>query len=241
MNKSLIKLFVLIGIFIVGFLIGRTFNIQIDDVRTFFGQFPLVLSGIVFVITYVASTTFILFGPKDVLRVSAALIFGPMVSTVFVWFGEICNAAILFSLSRKLGREYVQRKFKVKYQSIQGIHQKGMSVLGIFALRINPLVPFRLMDLSFGLGRVSLRKYVSVCLFGSVPRIFWLQYIIHGVGENLFQDTMSVYTYLIEHRSVLLYSVLYFVIILIMSLIAVVESKLRKKRKLSVIDTEDKV
>ncbi len=230
MKSSLFKFLILVGIIALGIVLGRFFNVTLDDVRSFFTQFPIIVSGIVFVLLYVVATTFILFGPKDILRTAAAFIFGPYVSTAFVWIGEVCNAVILFSISRSLGREYVQAKFNLKSETIEGVQHQGMSAFGIFVLRINPLIPFRLMDLSFGLSRVDLKKYISVCVIGSIPRIFWLQYIIHGVGANMFKDMASVQQYLLDNRAVLLYSLTYFLLIIVLSLAAFIASLIRKAR-----------
>ncbi|MFT5387582.1 MAG: putative membrane protein YdjX (TVP38/TMEM64 family) [Lysobacterales bacterium] len=230
MKKSLNKILILITFLTVSFFVGSSFNFDVARIQAMFDNIPLVVSGIIFVLFYVGLTTFIIVGPKDVLRISGAIIFGPFVSTLFVWLGEIGNATVLFHLSRRLGREYVQERFKIKTRDMSKKH--GMGFLGIFALRINPMVPFRIMDLSFGLSNVDFRKYIIACLIGSIPRILWLQYIIHGVGESFFDDIGAMKDYFLENQGVLVISFFYFLIIAIVSLIAMVSGWIRKRKLL---------
>jgi len=50
-------------------------------------------------------------------------------------------------------------------------------------------------------------------------RIFWLQYIIAGVGEAVLTDPAKITRYFSEHPSVLLWSSLYLVFLIAASVI----------------------
>ena len=211
---------ILIALLFVFIFVGRYFNFDVERCREVLSKFPIVLSGLIFVVAYVVTTTFIWMGPKDVFRVVGAILFGAYVSTVFVWIGEMFNATILFFLSRKLGREFVQKKFNIGEGHLDKI-KKEAGILGILALRINPLVPFRFLDLGYGLSRVSFKKYLSVIVIASGPRIFWLQFILADVGANVFKDIPALTAYFQNHPFIVQYSGMYFLLVIVLTILGV--------------------
>ena len=115
-NKAL-KFSLFLMILAVCWYFGRIFKFDISTYQSFLSKFPVVLSGFIFVALYVGTTTFIWFGPKDVLRISSAILFGATISTVFVWIGEMIYALIMFHLSRVLGRDMCSRNFVLNLKS----------------------------------------------------------------------------------------------------------------------------
>ncbi|MCA9400321.1 MAG: TVP38/TMEM64 family protein [Candidatus Omnitrophica bacterium] len=219
MKKQSLKFFIFLVFLLLCICLGRIFHFDIETLRQFFSQYPLGISGAVYIILYIVSTTFIWFGLKDVLRIAGAIIFGPWVSTLLVWLGEMGNCFTLFHISRFLGRGFVQERFYLNSDKLDAVkHKTGF--WWILALRINPLVPFRLMDLSFGLTAVKFQKYFWINVFASIPRLFWLQYIIAGIGENIFKDMSSMLTYLLENPFLIIYSSIYFLVVFLLTVFA---------------------
>ncbi len=229
LNNKAVKFALLLLILVACWYGGRVFNVDVAYYQEFFSKYPLALSGLIFIVLYVVTTTFIWFGPKDVLRISSAILFGPYVSTVFVWIGEMCNAAIMFHLSRILGREYVQQRLGVGSGDLDKMKDDA-SFLGIAAWRINPLVPFRLMDLGYGLTPVSFTKYFVTIVILSFFRILWLQFIIAGIGTSIFKDASAMMDYFLAHPAVLRMSAFYFLAVIVVTLMAVVGRFLKKKK-----------
>ncbi len=206
-------------LFLCWFL-GREFNIKLEGYRSLLSRYPLYLSGIIFVVMYVVVTFFVWFGPKDVFRIAGALLFGPYISSLLVWISEMFNAAILFQVSRRLGRDFVQRRLGVKSNDINRLGRADF--LGVFALRFNPFIPFRGLDLCAGLSGISFKVYWLACLVASPIRIFWLQYILTFVGNSIFDDPQYMVFYLKRHSIFLYYSLVYFVSVVVVSIIAMV-------------------
>lgn len=230
MNKKFLKFIFFLIILATCWYLGRVFKIDVSSIRNILSGYPLFLSGSIFVVLYVGTTTFIWFGPKDVLRISSAILFGPLVSTIFVWIGEMINAVVMFTLSRILGREYVQQKFRVKSQELDRMKDDS-SFLGVFAWRINPMVPFRLMDLGYGLTKISFRKYF-LAIFGiSFFRIFWLQFILAGIGVNLLRDIKAMQEYFLSNPQVIQISVLYFLAVIVTTIAAIIMRSLKKRKE----------
>lgn len=229
-KNNTLKFFLLLAIIATCWYLGRVFQFNVDYYRNILENYSIFVSGIIFVALYVGITTFVWFGPKDVFRIAGAVLFGAYTSSVLVWIAEMFNVAILFHLSRKLGRGFVEQKFRLRSSQLDEM-KKQSGVLGLLALRVNPLVPFRLMDLGFGLSKISFKKYFMVCLLVSFFRILWLQFILAGMGEALFEDPTVVVSYLLENQYILVYSGLYFLSVLVLTIMAMISKGLQKRRK----------
>jgi uncharacterized membrane protein YdjX (TVP38/TMEM64 family) len=208
---------------------GKFFHLDLETVKAWFSDIPLALSGLIFVAVYIVLTNLVWFGPKDVLRVAAAVIFGAYISTFLIWLGELGNAAALFTLSRRMGREYVKRKFQVKNDKLS-VGQRHGSLWAVFVLKQVMFIPLRILDLSFGLTSMSLKKYLFVSAIALPLRIFVLQFVLAGVGEVMLKEPLKAVPlltdYLTEHYTVLLMSFGYIVFgLLAMGMFVIVDRR----------------
>lgn len=227
-QNNTVKFILFLGILVLCWYLGRIFKLDAETLREYFAGFPVVLSGLIFVAIYVATTTFIWLGPKDVLRISSAIFFGGPVSAVYVTIGELVNAFVMFHLSRSLGREYVVEKFKGKAREIDQMG-RDHSALGMMAWRINPLIPFRLMDLGYGLTNTPFHKYITMIAAITFVRVLWLQMILAGIGTAILSDMSAIYDYMSGNLQVIQISAVYFLAVLITTIAALVHKRMRKK------------
>ena len=225
-----IRFLLLIAFLVSLWFLSKMFHVDIDRVRAWLAQFPIFISGFLFIAIYIGITTLLWVGTIDFFRITAALLFGAYLSTIFVYIAEVGNASILFMISRKLGREFVDEKFHLKEKDLQ-YTQSNSGFWWALALRMNPLVPFRFMDLGFGLTKLPFVKYFLAVVLGSPVRIFWLQFILAGVGEALFKDKAALVNYLLTNYNVLIFSGFYFLAVLIITITAVVVSAVSRKVK----------
>ena len=209
---------------------GRHLALDEAHIRDILTRFPLAVSFLIYVTLYVGLTLLIWVGPKDIFRILGAILFGPYLSTLFVLVAELINAFVLFNISRKLGRGFVEERFKLRERDIDKTH-RTTDWWGVFALRINPLIPYRFLDLAYGLSSISFRKYFFVALIGSPLRILWLQIVLAAVGTSVLKDPLAVIqtltSYLYENKFHLLFNFGYMVFVLIVS-VAVAIAKLMK-------------
>lgn len=227
-NRNALR-FILFILLIAGFwLVGKLFHIDIPAVRTWLSQYPLWLSGLLYIVIYVGVTTVQWFGSIDFFRITGALLFGAGWSTLFVYIAEICNASILFMLSRKLGREFIEQRFHFKDKDNTYTPQTATFWTAV-ALRINPLVPFRFMDVGFGLSKISFRNYFWAVVVGSPLRIFWLQLVIAGVGEAILKNPMAMMDFLQTNRFAFALSSLYLLGVFVVTGVAVLVNIFKKK------------
>jgi uncharacterized membrane protein YdjX (TVP38/TMEM64 family) len=198
-NSNAIRFSVLVFLIVFCWSFGKLFEIDFDRYKTLLLEFPLIVSGFIFILLYVG-ITFFAWLTKDIFKILGAVLFGAYLSTLMIWLAEAANAVILFHLSRKLGRGFVENQLKGKLANLdQKIEEVGF--WGLFALRIVPLVPFRFLDLATGLTKISFRKYFMIVLLGSPLRIFWIQFILAGVGEKILheKDILQLFPILVEY------------------------------------------
>lgn len=189
-HQKFLKFIALVFFVLAVLYAGRLVVLNEEAVRTFIGQYPLWLAAVVFVVSYVVVTFFVWVGPKDLFRAAAAFLFGPSVSTVFVCIAEMFNLALLFFLSRALGREYIEEKFGGKLQKWSDKFKEDTA--SVFLLRALPYVPMRFLDLGFGLTRISFRKYFSICFLATPLRIFPVQYALYKGFDMIFNDIEKI-------------------------------------------------
>jgi uncharacterized membrane protein YdjX (TVP38/TMEM64 family) len=209
--------------------LGRFIDVDIDRYQELFGRFPVYISVFIFVVLYVAVTFFVWFGAKDVFRIAAAVLYGPYVSALMVYLGEMGNAVVLFHLARRLGQDYVVQKFGLRKEDLEKSKESKGS-FGAFTLRINPLIPYRFQDLGAGLSPILFRQYFPAIALASAPRILFFQYVIAGVGMSIFKDLNAAMTYMQAHREIILFGNLYFLFVITTTIAYFVNRRIQKKR-----------
>lgn len=214
--KNKIKFLVLIIGLSLTWYLGRFFHMDNEALQESLGKFPLFYAGITFVILYCVVTFFIWFS-KDVFKFLGAVLFGPYLSTLFIWAAEISNAFILFYLARYLGRGFVENSLKEQKKNLDGRLSK-FSFFWLFMFRLVPLMPFRFLDLAAGLSGISFKKYLIAVIFGSPLRIFWVQYILIGVGKSIFNNPYALLDYLLANRTLFTFSFFYVILTILITL-----------------------
>ena len=202
----------LVCLVVILWFAARMFQFEMEALRARLTQYPAWLSACIFIGMYVGFTSLLWVGTMDFFRISGALIFGAYWGTLFIWIAEILNAAILFHVSRQLGQEFVLKKLGIPVEKLKYSNHPG-GFWSAFVLRINPLVPFRFMDLGFGLSKIDFPKYFWAVVLGSPGRIFMVQFIIAGVGEAILKDPRAMMNYLLDHRTVFLFCAGYLAVV----------------------------
>lgn len=238
LSRKIFKFVLLFLLLILCWNASQHYDVSLDEIQQKFRGYPLAASGLIFIGTYVVLTNLIWFGPKDILRTAAAVIFGGTVSTLFVVIGEMINAAVLFHISRFFGRDFVESRLGDKKGKLAKI-TRSRSALGVFTIRINLLVPLRFTDLGYGLTNISFRRYLVPASLALAPRIFWQQYFLATGGvavlESMSQllsgshDAMRVlllpspdnplYTYYVENTLFWVCTLCYILIIIVLTLL----------------------
>jgi uncharacterized membrane protein YdjX (TVP38/TMEM64 family) len=223
-NKNTVYfMFLIISLSVIWYL-GRFFHFNGDNIETSLKKLPLFYASLIFLILYIIVTFFIWLS-KDAFKFIAAILFGAYISTFLIFIAESINAIILFNLSRYLGRGYVEKNLKGKYNNLDQ-RLGGVNFFWLFLFRSAPLIPFRFLDLACGLTRISFKKYILAVILGSPLRIFWVQYVLTGVGKSIFNNPYVLTEYLMRNRSLFIFSLIYLILVILVA----VKIKYREKQ-----------
>lgn len=195
---------------------GRFLTFDARVIEESLRRYPLLYSGILYILLYVIITFFIFFS-KDVFWLSGAVLFGAGLSTVFICIAEIINASILFHIARRFGRAYVEKNIPEKYKHLD--EKLGrINFFWLFIFRAAPLIPYRFLDLGAGLTQIAFRKYLGAVVIGSPVKMFWIQYILYGVGKNIINNPSALVEYFLHNKTLLLFSLVYLLLIILVVL-----------------------
>ena len=128
----------------------------------------LLIAG--FFLVYVAVTALSLPGAA-IMTLAGGAIFGLWWGLLIVSFASTIGASLAFLASRYLLRDWVQKRFGRRLEAID----RGMERDGVFyllTLRLNPAVPFFLVNLGMGLTRTRLITFYLVSQIGMLPGTF---------------------------------------------------------------------
>ena len=124
-----------------------------------------------------------------VLTLAGGAVFGWFTGTLIVSFASTVGASLAFLSTRYLLQEQVAGRFGPQMQTInQGIEKEGSFYL--FALRLTPLMPFFVVNLSLGLTKMPLRTFAFVSQFGMLPGT--ILYVKAGVELGSIDSLSSI-------------------------------------------------
>jgi len=137
-----------------------------ESFTTLYSQHQALVIG-AYMFIYIVVTALSLPGAA-VLTLAGGALFGFVVGTIVVSFASTIGATLACFVSRFLLREWVQKKFGEKLQSInKGIEDEGAFYL--FTMRLIPVFPFFVINLVMGLTKMSLRTFYWVSQLGMLP------------------------------------------------------------------------
>ena len=148
---------------------------------------PLLVAALFFLV-YVAVTA-LSFPGALILTLAAGALFGLWQGLLLVSFASTLGASLAFLGSRYLLRDWVSRRFARRLGAIdQGIARDGIFYL--LTLRLNPAVPFFLVNLGMGLTAMRLATFWGVSQIGMLPGTF--VYVNAGTQLGRIESTRDI-------------------------------------------------
>jgi uncharacterized membrane protein YdjX (TVP38/TMEM64 family) len=207
LSKPSTQFWLLVVILLVTVFIGYMFDFDKSLWADYFNRIPFLVAGALFIAAYVGITS-VIWLSKDLLRIVGAVVFGAYWSTLFIWIGELVNAAIFFHISRRMGRAYVEEKFHIRKGRLDRAG-RSMGVWHIFILR--NILPFKIADLAYGLTSCSFRKYLIVSAIALPARIFIVQLLCAALGMSALNPA-KVEIFILENWHLFVFSFFYLII-----------------------------
>jgi uncharacterized membrane protein YdjX (TVP38/TMEM64 family) len=164
-----------------------------EEVLQWKEEYPWLVGGLFFFV-YVASVGLSL--PFAVpLSLAAGALYGRWYGTLFVSLASTAGASLAFLASRYLFRDYVQRRFGERLQALnRGVETDGAYYL--LSLRLQPVVPFWLINLGMGLTPIRFITYWIVSQIGMLPGTF--VYVNVGASAGDIAETKDVWPLLLS-------------------------------------------
>ncbi|MCS7015010.1 MAG: TVP38/TMEM64 family protein [Gemmatales bacterium] len=152
------------------FMDGQTLLAWLQQLREYWQAHVTrqpMLSSVIYFIIYVLFAASALPGAM-VLTLAGGALFGWIWGVVLVSCASTTGATLAMLLSRTLLRSWVRQRYSKQLQVIQEeLDRAGGWYL--LSLRLNPVVPFFLINLAFGLTKMSVWRFWSLSQIGMLP------------------------------------------------------------------------
>jgi uncharacterized membrane protein YdjX (TVP38/TMEM64 family) len=150
------------------------------DLRGAVASHP-VLAALLFFLCYVAFTGLSLPGALFLTVLGGAL-FGVARAVCLVNFASTLGATLAFLLSRYLLRDWVVSRQGDRWQTMRRETDQGGGWY-LLAARLNPLIPYFLVNLLFGLTRMPVWRFWLISQIGTLPTTILYAYAGHRLGQ----------------------------------------------------------
>ncbi|MDD5551745.1 MAG: VTT domain-containing protein [Candidatus Pacebacteria bacterium] len=189
-NQILKFLLFLLILILIGILLWRPLNNLLqnqDNLRNFILNFD-ILAPIVLILLVVLQ---ILFAPipGQIAGLAGGYIFGPILGTIYVMTGFIIGSFIVFTLSRRYGRPFVEKVVKKKtikkFDNL--VSDKGLFTL--FLLYLLPVFPDDAISYIAGLSKLKIRDLIIISTIGRLPGFL----ILSLVGAEIVSRESNLY------------------------------------------------
>lgn len=138
--------------------------------------------GVLYSLVYVAATA--LFFPGLPLTLGAGFIYGAVIGTLVVSPASVAGASAAFLIARYLARDWVARRLKKYPQAAamdRAIAKNGFKV--VVLLRLQPVIPFNMLNYALGLTDIGLREYAFASWIGMLPATILYVYLGSVMGD----------------------------------------------------------
>ena len=143
--------------------------------------------GVVYALFYIAGTA--LFFPGLPLTLGAGFLYGAVIGTLVVSPASVAGASLAFLIARYFARGWVTRRLKKYPQAAaidRAIEKNGFKA--VVLLRLQPVLPFNILNYALGLTSIRLRDYMLASWIGMFPAT--VLYVYLGSVMNDISDLL---------------------------------------------------
>lgn len=175
---------------VIFFIVMYKFNLptlftNMDSAKAFIQSFgilgPLVLSIMIF------ATVVLFVLPTTVFVMVGGYLYGPVVGTICSVISILLGSIVVFFLSKKFGRPFVERHMHKKDLQHFDIFFKNKGLPAFFISRLIPIIPNNVVNLTVGLTKIPFKAFFWLTLIGYIPETF----VYSMFGEQLLSGTLD--------------------------------------------------
>lgn len=159
-------LFLVIGLFFLFQFLG--YDINSDAIREFLGHFG-VLAPLIFILLYTFGTFFI---PATPFMLASGILFGFKYGLLYTMISSFLSSCIVFYISRKLGKVWVEKILEHKYLKHLHEYNKRLetgAIWDVIILRVTPIMPFNALNILLGVSKIKIQDYIIGTMLGLIP------------------------------------------------------------------------
>jgi uncharacterized membrane protein YdjX (TVP38/TMEM64 family) len=143
--------------------------------------------GALYALFYILGTA--LFFPGLPLTLGAGFLYGAIIGTLVVSPASVAGATLAFLIARYIARDWVTRRLKRYPQAAaidRAIEKNGFKA--VVLLRLQPVLPFNILNYALGLTSIRLRDYMLASWIGMFPAT--VLYVYLGSIMNNISDLL---------------------------------------------------
>jgi uncharacterized membrane protein YdjX (TVP38/TMEM64 family) len=143
--------------------------------------------GALYAVVYILGTA--LFFPGLPLTLGAGFLYGAIIGTLVVSPASVAGATLAFFIARYFARDWVTRRLKKYPQAAaidRAIEKNGFKA--VVLLRLQPVLPFNILNYALGLTSIRLRDYMLASWIGMFPTT--VLYVYLGSVMNDISDLL---------------------------------------------------
>jgi uncharacterized membrane protein YdjX (TVP38/TMEM64 family) len=143
--------------------------------------------GALYALFYILGTA--LFFPGLPLTLGAGFLYGAIIGTLVVSPASVAGATLAFLIARYVARDWVTRRLKRYPQAAaldRAIEKNGFKA--VVLLRLQPVLPFNILNYALGLTSIRLRDYMLASWIGMFPAT--VLYVYLGSIMNDISDLL---------------------------------------------------
>jgi phosphatidylserine/phosphatidylglycerophosphate/cardiolipin synthase-like enzyme/uncharacterized membrane protein YdjX (TVP38/TMEM64 family) len=115
--------------------------------------------------------------PLMLLVAGTAIVFGPLLGTVYAFSGALLSAAVVYAIGRKLGRETVRKLAGHKVNELsRRLARRGL--VAIVFVRLVPIAPYSIVNVVVGAAHIGWRDFLLGTAIGLTPGILLISLFI---------------------------------------------------------------
>jgi uncharacterized membrane protein YdjX (TVP38/TMEM64 family) len=193
-SKILLILLIIAGVVTLNVFYPFKDHLQ-DAVEWFRALGPWAL--VPYIVIFVAAAVF--FIPISGMLLVAGTLYGFWMGYLLAAVSGLIAVAVTYAVGKKLWRSRVEalRLDHPRFESIYEAISRNGPIL-VFLIRLNPLLPFSVLNYLFTIPKLDFRKYLISSFLGMTPDIFFYLYV-GQVGKGLLENPggPTVWNYLI--------------------------------------------
>lgn len=138
----------------------------------------------------------ILLIPITLLILITAIVFGPILGSLYSIVGGLAGALVTYAIGYFLGQDFVRKIAGAKWGMIERkIGQTG--VVAVTTLRLLPVAPFSVINIVSGAFKVPLRDYVLGSILGLAPGIVVTNLFAHQLESAIRNPGVGTFVLLL--------------------------------------------